>query len=128
MAAMRLFIPLIATAAIAAPAWAGPGDMNVATFLAKADALKAKGILALGSPDIALLKSEGQAAGNAYRARLQAERKAGKPSSCPPKKAAVRSDALMAHLRSYLPAAQQSTSMKTAMADYSIKVFPCKKP
>jgi hypothetical protein len=126
LAAKRLVLSLFALAATAAPAWAGPGDMSVATFLAKADALKAKGILALGSPDIALLRSEGQAAGNGYRARLNAERKAGKPSSCPPKKATVRSDALMAHLRSYSPAAQQSTSMKTAMADYSIKAFPCR--
>jgi hypothetical protein len=33
-------------------------DMSVSTFLAKADALKAKGVFAFGSPDISLLKSE----------------------------------------------------------------------
>ena len=50
---------------LAAPALAAGGDMSVATFLAKADALKAKGPMALFSPDIKVLQQEGQAAGMA---------------------------------------------------------------
>jgi hypothetical protein len=113
-------------AALASPALAAGGDMNVATFLAKADALKAKGIMALGSSDIALLKSEGQAAGQAYRTRLIAERAAGKPSSCPPKGSKVGSDKILAHLRTYPAPVRSSISMKTAMADFFIKTYPCK--
>jgi hypothetical protein len=59
---------------LAVPALAAGGEMSVATFLAKADALKARGIMALGSSDIGLLRAEGQAAGEAYRARLESER------------------------------------------------------
>lgn len=111
-----------------APALANPGEMSVATFLAKADALRAKGPAALFSGDMKVLKSEGEAAGAAYRARLAAERAAGRPSSCPPPggKARMSSDQLLAHLRAYPAPARGGTTMKTAMADYFIKTYPCR--
>ena len=113
-------------ALIAAPALATNGEMSVATFLAKADALRAKGLMALGSSDIKLLREEGQAAGMAYGVRLQQERAAGKPSSCPPKGVRPSSNEVLSHLRTYPPAKRPSTSMKTAMADYFIKTYPCR--
>lgn len=113
--------------ALTTPALAAGGDMPVATFLAKADALKAKGIMALGSSDIGLLKAEGQAAGMAYKARLDRERAAGKPSSCPPKGTRPTSGQVMAHLRTYPAEARARTTMRTAMADYFIKTYPCPK-
>lgn len=111
--------------ALAAPALATGGEMSVATFLAKADALKARGIMALGSSDIGLLRTEGQAAGQAYKLRLEAERKAGKPSSCPPKGTRPSSDQIMAHLRTYPEPARPRTTMKAAIADYFIRTYPC---
>jgi hypothetical protein len=111
--------------ALAVPALAAGGEMSVATFLAKADALKAKGIMALGSSDIGLLRSEGQAAGQAYKARLEAERKTGKPSSCPPKGTRPSSGQIMTHLRTYPEPSRPRTTMKTAIADYFIKTWPC---
>lgn len=110
---------------LAAPAMATSGDMSVATFLSKADALKAKGFMALGSPDIKLLRAEGQAAGMAYGARLQQERAAGKPSSCPPKGARPSSKEVLAHLRTYPADKRAAINMKAAMADYFIKTYPC---
>lgn len=110
----------------AAPALAAGGDMSVAVFLAKVEALKAKGAMALFSSDVGTLKQEGRAAGQAYRARLQGERAAGKPSSCPPKGTKVTSDQLIAHLRSYPEPARARTNMRTAMADLFIKTWPCK--
>ncbi len=100
--------------------------MNVATFLAKADALKAKGMMALFSSDIKVLQSEGQAAGMAYKARLDGERKAGHPSSCPPQGTKIGSDQVLAHLRSYPAEARPQTSMRAAMADFFIKNYPCR--
>jgi len=100
--------------------------MNVATFLAKADALQAKGAMALLSSDMNLLKSEGQAAGLAYHNRLAAERAAGHPSSCPPQGTRVSSDDLLAHLRTYPANARPKVSMKQAMADFFIKKYPCR--
>jgi hypothetical protein len=119
-------VVVVALQALAAPAFAAPGDMNVATFLAKADALEKKGAMALFSSDIKLLKAEGDAAGKAYRARLDRERAVGKPSSCPAKGTKVSSDQLLAHLRSHPAAQRGSISMKTAFADMMIKAYPCR--
>lgn len=122
----RLILALTASMAFAAPLLAAPGDMSVATFLGKADALKAKGAAALFSSDIKVLRTEGQAAGAAYKARLQAERAAGKPSSCPPKDTKVNSDKLLAFLRTYPEPARPRVSMNQAMADYFIRNYPCR--
>ncbi|MEQ1494578.1 MAG: hypothetical protein ABL912_02310 [Novosphingobium sp.] len=121
----RILFALAGSLALASPLLAAPGDMSVAAFLGKADALKAKGPMALFSSDIGVLKSEGQAAGEAYRARLQNERAAGKPSSCPPKGTKVNSDKLLDHLRTYPAPTRPKVSMKQAMADYFIKTYPC---
>ena len=111
---------------ISTPAVAGPGDMNVATFLAKADALKAKGLGALGSPDIKLLYGEADAAGKTYRSAIAADKKAGRtPHSCPPKKASLNSDQLLAHLRTYPEAVRPRTTITTAMFDVMKKRYPC---
>jgi hypothetical protein len=119
-------IRLAAALLVAAPVAAAPGDMSVSTFLAKADALKTKGILALGSSDIKLLQSEGKAAGAAYRERIKkdlAQKRT--PHSCPPAKANVKSDDFIAHLRTYPAAARPSISVAAAMADFMKKRYPC---
>jgi len=116
----------LATLLAASPALAEPGDMSAAAFLAKADALRAKGPMALLSGDIKVLKSEGQAAGLAYRARLKAEKAAGKaPHSCPPPKSKINSTQVIEHLRAYPPATRTRTTMKSAIADLMAKTFPC---
>ena len=121
-----VIVACVVLAGIAVPVVAGPGDMNVATFLAKADALKAKGLGALGSPDIKLLYGEANAAGNTYRATIVADKKAGRaPHSCPPKKAALNSDQLLAHLRTYPVAERPKTTITTAMFDVMKKRYPC---
>ncbi len=117
-----LFLPLLA----ATPALAAPGDMSVASFLSKADALRAKGAMALFSSDYKALQTEGRAAGQAYRTRLAAERAQGKPSSCPPKPAPVNSNSLIAHLRTYPAEHRDHVPMRTAMADLFIKTWPCR--
>lgn len=122
----RVASMIAASLSFAAPLAAAPGDMNVAAFLAKADALKAKGAMALFSSDFKLLQAEGNAAGDAYRTRLNAERAAGRPSSCPPKGAKVGSDQLLAHLRTYPEAQRPRTSMKQAMADFFTRSYPCR--
>jgi cytochrome c553 len=122
---MNKILAALALAALPGALLAAPGDMNVATFLAKADALRAKGPAALFSSDVGLLRAEGTAAGEAYRARLARERAAGKPSSCPPKGTKVGQNELLAHLRAYPAGTRPSVTMKQAMADYFIKKYPC---
>jgi hypothetical protein len=104
--------------------------MTVTEFLAKADALKAKGMLALMSSDVGLLKAEMQGVGNAYRADILAARNAGTPPhSCPPprgsKGASMTSTELLGELRQ-IPAVQaRTTSMKTAFYALMKRKFPC---
>lgn len=101
--------------------------MSVSDFLAKADALKARGFLAIGSPDIALLKGEVAAASKQYRDGLAAEIAAGrKPSSCPPPKgtAKISSDDLLASFRA-IPPAQRRASVAAAFAAMMKKRYPC---
>lgn len=116
-----------AAALVAAPVAAAPGDMDVATFLTKAEKLEKKGALALLSGDLKLLKREVEAAGNAYSVRYKADEAAGRaPHSCPPKgKMSLSSDQLMTHLRSYPVARRGSTTIKAAFADLMKKRYPC---
>jgi hypothetical protein len=123
---LRTMVLAASVAIVSGPALAGDGDMSVAAFLAKADALKAKGPMALFSSDIGLLKAEGQAAGAAYKAQLDAERKAGHPSSCPPKGTRVDGDDLMAQMHAYPAVARSRITVKKAMVDMFRAKFPCK--
>lgn len=102
------------------------GDMSVATFLGKAERLQKKGPLAMMSPDLKLLMGEMKGAGKAYRARLDADKAAGRPPhSCPPAKMAMNSNEVLAHFRSYPVAERPKISVTTAFGDLSRKRYPC---
>lgn len=111
---------------LAMPLAAAPGDMTVATFLAKADALRSRGPLALMSSDYSLLKGEVTGAAQAYRARLRGEQAAGRPSSCPPAgRAAFNSDDVIGQMRTYPVGARGQTTVATAVADLFRNRYPC---
>jgi hypothetical protein len=112
-------------ALLATPVAAAPGDMAIATFLSRADALQARGALALLSPDVRVLRSEGEAAGAAYRAQLAQERTAGHPSSCPPPRSRMTSDQFLTYLRTYPVGVRSSTTVRMAVRDYFIRTYPC---
>lgn len=122
----RVALTLIAGLSAATPALAAGGDMSVATFLAKADALRAKGPMALFSSDLKVLKQEGMAAGMAYKAQLDAERAAGRPSSCPPTSVNVNPDQVLAHLRTYPADQRPRVTMRAAIGDMFRKNWPCR--
>lgn len=121
---------MIALAAVAVLLPAAAQAMTVAEFLAKASALQAQGVLAVGSSDIALLRGEVQSAGTAYRADLAAQVAAGKkPSSCPPPvgSANVTSQDIIANFNT-IPAPQRTrTSVRTAFAAFMTQRYPCKR-
>ena len=99
--------------------------MPVSTFLAKAEALKKKGPMALFSSDIGLLKKEIQNSAKGLRAEQIAANKAGrKPSSCMPAKAPINSNELLEHFQS-IPPAQRSMPVRSAFASLIRKKFPC---
>ena len=127
MNAKWLVAPMLMLTA-APPALAAPGDMNAAAFLQRAEALQARGVMAAFSGDVKVLMAEGQAAGANYRARLRADAAAGRaPHSCPPERARMNSNQVLAHLRAYPPQQRQGITMNQAMADLFVKTFPCRR-
>jgi hypothetical protein len=117
-----------AMVSFAIPAQATPGDMSVAEFMKMADGLKAKGIGAMFSGDLSKIMAEAKGAGLNYRARLAADKAAGKPPhSCPPPKARIDQKTFMAQINNYTPEQRQHTTMNAMMAELFAKNYPCPK-
>jgi hypothetical protein len=109
-----------------APVLAATGEMTLATFLGKYEALKKKGLFALGSPDIAALKAEGEAAGMAYLTRLKADRAAGRPPhSCAPTGGRLSQNEFLRGIQQYPVASRGGITVKMAVADLMRKKYPC---
>lgn len=105
---------------------AAPGDMSVAAFLARADAVMRLGPLAMATPDAHRLKAEVIAAGKRYKARIDAQRKAGHPtSSCPPETGTLTPEEWLAHLRSYPAERRRAISIHAAFDGLMRKRYPC---
>ena len=125
---MRAIIYAAAVAGLVAPVAAQA--MTVETFLAKTNALKKKGLFAIGSSDLGLLKTEMQGVTEGYRAEVAAARAAGRtPPSCPPAKGSAKARMSAGEFLGELeriPAAQARTmSMKTAFYAMMKRRFPC---
>jgi len=119
----RLLPALLAAPLLCAMA---PGDMSVAAFLARASSLERLGPLALATPQGNQLKGEVVAAGKRYKARIDAERRAGrKTTSCPPESGSLTPDQWLAHLRSYPVASRKSVSVYSAFDALMKKRYPC---
>ena len=124
----KLVLFTLVAVAVPSAAIAARGDMNLATFIAKADALQAQGPFALMSPDLEVLKAEGSAAGQSYKQRLLSERAKGKPSSCPPENARIVPEELVNFLKTAYPAnARPRVTIRQGVADYFIRKFPCRR-
>ncbi len=103
-----------------------PGDMSVAAFLMRADSLAPLGPLALATPQGNQLKGEVIAAGKRYKARIDADRRAGrKTTSCPPESGTLSPDQWLAHLRSYPAPVRTKVSINAAFDALMKKRYPC---
>ncbi|WP_326915034.1 hypothetical protein [Sphingopyxis chilensis] len=103
-----------------------PGDMSVAAFLARAASIERLGPLALATPQGNELKGEVVAAGKRYKARIDAERRAGrKTTSCPPESGSLSPDQWLSHLRSYPVAVRRKVSIYSAFDALMKKRYPC---
>ena len=120
------FFVAVLIGSLATPAFAQ--NMPVSTFLEKADALKAKGIMAMLSSDIGVLKAEVQAAALSYRKERKASEAAGnKPEVCPPEKGSLNTDELTASFRAIPAEARPRTTVKQAWIGYMKRKYPCPK-
>jgi|CXWL01.1.fsa_nt_gi hypothetical protein len=118
---------VFAAVALGVVSSAASAEMSVATFIAKADALAAKGFLAMMSPDLKLLQGEMKAAGKDWRADIAAARARGEvPHSCPPQESVgMKSDEILAYFRTVPMAQHGATSVKAAFYAMMKKRYPC---
>lgn len=103
-----------------------PGDMNIATFIARADSVMRLGPLAAATPEASRLKGEVIAAGKRYKARIDAERRAGRATtSCPPESGTLTPEQWLAHLRGYPERVRRKVSVYAAFDALMKKRYPC---
>ncbi len=100
--------------------------MTVGTFLARANALRDQGPMALMSPDFPILKAEAKAATSQLKAERAARAAAGRPPiACVPEGESVGIMDMLDGLSS-LPAADQKRPLKDGYARVLAKRFPCR--
>jgi len=120
------FVRLAPLLLLALPAAAPAQSMPVSTFLAKAEALKSKGPLALLSSDLGVLKREVGAAIVSLRdERLAAAAAGHKPAYCPPGKSSMNSNELLAAMRAIPAVDRPRTDVRFALKAMLIKKYPC---
>lgn len=122
MSFMRTAIASLVLLGVAVPADAA---MTVQTFLARANALKGEGPMALMSPDFTVLKDEARVAKTQLRAESAARVAAGKkPIACVPEGQSIGIMEMLDGL-SALPSAYQKRPLKDGYAQVLAKRFPC---
>ena len=101
--------------------------MTVATFLQKAEALEKRGITALFSSDLSLLKEEVKGASASLRAeRLAAERGGRRPPYCPPDRPSLSSNEILAHFRAIPPAQRDRMEVRDGLRTLLTRKYPCR--
>ena len=121
---MRKRLALFVLGCVAA---AGPADaMDVATYLGKVEALRAKGMAAMFSSDATVLQSEITTSGAALRRERLALLKAGRrPPYCPPEHATLDQQEIFASLTAVPPARRARTQVKDALRAAFARKYPC---
>jgi hypothetical protein len=104
-------------------------EMMVSDFLVKVEALKTRGMMAMFSSDVKVLKGAIEESAKTYRADVDAARAKGRTDfGCPPPKGQMKldSDMLIADFNK-IPATQRNqTSVKSAFYAMMKRRFPCK--
>lgn len=117
---------LIAALTIAGLAMPANAAMTVGTFLARANALRDQGPMALMSPDFPTLKAEAKAATNQLKAERAARAAAGKPPiACVPEGESVGIMDMLDGLNE-LPASYRKRPLKDGYARVLANLYPCR--
>ncbi len=125
---MSYVLPKAVIAAILVGGMAVPASaaMTVGTFLARANALRDQGPMALMSPDFPALKAEAKAATTHLKAERAARAAAGKPPiACVPEGESVGIMDMLDGL-SDLPASYQKRPLKDGYARVLANLYPCR--
>lgn len=126
MGAPKLKKLIAAALSIAIPAGAAQA-IPVSNFLQRADALKAKGMMALMSSDYKALKNEIVGASGALRQEQVAAKAAGRPMAyCPPGgKATLDSNEILSAFHTIPVAKQPQIDVKDALRSLLAHKYPC---
>jgi hypothetical protein len=117
-------IRIAAAVGIAVPATATA--MPVDAFLARADALQAKGVAAMFSGDVKLLTDSIQADAAALRAEREAAKTAHrKPAYCPPGPIKMGSKEIFEAMRAVPVADRPHTDSRDVLRAHLARRFPC---
>ncbi|NII58420.1 hypothetical protein [Sphingomonas aerolata] len=125
---MSYVLPKVVIAAMLVGGMAMPASaaMTVGTFLARANALRDQGPMALMSPDFPALKAEAKAATTQLKAERAARAAAGKPPiACVPEGESVGIMDMLDGL-SDLPASYQKRPLKDGYARVLANLYPCR--
>ena len=125
---MSYVLPKAVIAAMLVGGMAMPASaaMTVGTFLARANALRDQGPMALMSPDFPALKAEAKAATTQLKAERAARAAAGKPPiACVPEGESVGIMYMLDGL-SDLPASYQKRPLKDGYARVLANLYPCR--
>ena len=118
--------PVVAALLMVGVAMPASAAMTVGTFLARANALRDQGPMALMSPDLPALKAEAKAATNQLKADRAARAAAGKPPiACVPEGESIGIMDMLDGL-SELPAADRKRPLKDGYAKVIAKRYPCR--
>ena len=113
---------VLACAAAAGPAVA----MDVATYLGKVEALRARGIAAMFSSDAQLLQDEVVSSfATLRRERLAAVAARRRPAYCPTDRATLTQPELLAALTAVPPARRAGTQVRDALKAAFRRKYPC---
>lgn len=125
---MSYVLPKAVIAAMLVGGMAMPASaaMTVGTFLARANALRDQGPMALMSPEFPALKAEAKAATTQLKAERAARAAAGKPPiACVPEGESVGIMDMLDGL-SDLPASYQKRPLKDGYARVLANLYPCR--
>lgn len=117
---------LTAALLLSVPMTALPAQtMPVVEFIAKAEALKKRGPLALFSSDYRRLKAEVNNSAKALGAEQFAARKAGrKPATCMPKQISLGTDEVLSHFQT-ISRVEPGLRVRAAVLSFVNKKYPC---
>lgn len=114
---------LVLAVVLASPASA---EMTVAQFLPKANALQAKGAMAIFSSDLRPIMREMKSVSAQLKAEGEQRKAAGLPRrTCPPEGTKLTSAEVLAMLNT-IPPAQRGISVKDGLVRVMMARFPCR--
>src|SRR3546814_13393968 len=103
-----------------------PGCMGVAAFIARANAVRRRWPVAMATPEAYRLKNKVIATARRYKARIDAQRRAGrKTTSCPPESGTLTPEEWLAHLNGYPARMRGRVSIYAAFDALMKKRYPC---